>query len=1189
MSSDEVEGYPCPKRIKIENNHRSVEKEEQHDLEQSTYCMDANRKSPNKPIYLLKGSLNFSENALGLDMENNGRERKSNKYDLMDFKPWIKEKLECKLLANELLSKKWNIENLEHNVIRDECLMKVNGHSSKAGLCDMRNVNKMSELKQVQEQLNTNIEEDNTNKNHNELKLNASLSSLNTDLFQMKASSQKIGTDDKWKKYQLLDVPFLCGINSTFCEIKNKDSKCLKISPAEENKNHYDNDNKPIEQTGNKDKKSLHSFPTLNLVKNIQAFKIPQNDFFVKGNIIKCSNSSNTLNSKMVSTISQEMEQKNFKNQTYVMQCENTDCSPNISAIGKRKFQNDKNIVNVDSVCFEFNESNHQSAHKQKTWASAEGEKISETNFRNVINSIKCNQMFAKKNIKKKELGNVEGDEDRESKLYLSVHTYVGSRTTQNGTFSNSSNILKRTQGKVRNEDVMFNIQETSVALISEVVRNRDLNINYDMHCVNYNRNLHESELKPPAGKIVKIKRYLSKSIVTKGNCPSSTTWDLSDPRDIDCTLKQKILIKLKIFHDVLLGGLRTRSGFLTKELLKYQENDIITGWFHLHEKLNSTEQYSITEVITSINDNSHIYLQDTISEQQNVNRIKSYFASFSYIINPSDPAEKEYIPVEKNLLYYRKQIQVNSHISNILKGNTEPQQKCITYPEFQKKSCSSLSKIPFFPIFDTYEKIPLSAYSEEMDQVPFVKQINSSNEKCLGGKTVTIKKNVHNAPATSNICVLPKFSTSIVNYNSELLPGSRRNKAKYSQEINTYSQYLENESKYIDFPNAGSNSGNIICCILDNDQCATLPFYCDSFRDKDVERKTEEGHCGSSLNDDTKKPFGEMDKILQDGTVRSSEVSNSNICSKVQREEIMAFSVYEDTQTDRNLCTPNSKPMLMKQSLEDLQEVGEISSGQNHVINKSHHPMILYGSRSTNLILSYSKDESVLCVASQNKLVPCLSIMDNGYSENMTDQHLPSESKNISEFELKSTFDLVLEELCMFHEISKEHENKLPKVETNIIQENPSTLTDSGRIGENLKSISPTRACISFPISASMAGQNISKNNQSSFKRKILNRDVKQDTPHECCPSIVPDQELLYSLPEEGYVDSSSKNQLQWNPVLLSHMFMKERSDSLQKERGNCLSHEIIRVQPLKTCRGPIRIGLSRKAKPKKLHPYLK
>uniref|UniRef100_A0A674IAN4 RAD51 associated protein 2 n=1 Tax=Terrapene triunguis TaxID=2587831 RepID=A0A674IAN4_9SAUR len=1121
MSSNEADGYPYPKRIKIENNHTSVEKEEQQQLEQRTYLVDECRKSSNKPIYLSEGSLHFSQNAWRLEKEISGKERKTNMCEFIDFKPWINEKLQCRLLENKLFTKKWNIENEEHNIIRDDSLLNVNGHSSEAGLYHMWNVNKNS----------NNIAESNKTDNDNELKLNASLSSLNTDLFQVKTSSQKIGTDNKWKEHQLLDVPFLCGINSTFSEIKNKDrNNSLKKLPTEENKDHYGNESESVEQLGNKEKNaSSHTFPTLKF---------------------KCSTASNTLNSNMLSTNLKEIEQKNFKHQTYVMQSEKIYCSQNISMIRKQKFQNDKNIVNAASVCSEFNESNHPSVSKQKTLALAEeGEKITETNLRNNINSVKCNQMFAKRIVKEKELGNAEGDEDQEPNIYLSVHTYFGSRTPQSDECINSTNILKRTWGKVSYEDVTFNIQETTVPLISEVLRNRDLNINYDMHCANCNRNLHESELKLSTTKILDIKRYLSKSVVTKGNCPYSTTQDLPDTRDIDNILKQKKLTKLKIFfHDMLLGGLKTRPGSLNKDL-------------------KSIEQYSIPELITSIN-STHIYLQVTVSEQQNVNTIKSNLAFFPYNINCLHPAEEKCIPVEKNPFYCMcKEIinpklvknvgfQLHHKYQKIHYSSTVAELKEASFlhkralfhnqqrVELQKNCCSSLPKVPFFSVFDTYEKIPLSTDSEEMDQIPLVRQINPNNEKYIEESTVASIKNIHNVPAKSDVCILPELSTtSIVNCNSELLLDSRN------------SQHLENERKYVHFLNTGFNYGNIFHCFLDNGQCSTSPFSCGPFTDKDVVLKTEEGHCRSSLSDDTEKLCEEMNSILQYQIVRSSEVSNNKMYFKVQREETMTFSLDEDIQIDRNFCTLNSKPMTIKQNLEDLQEVGEISSGQHYITNKNQHQTILHGSRSTNLILSYSKDESAICVASGNKLIPHLSTMDNGCFEDMTDQHLPSQSKNIFEFEMKSKFDLVLEELCMFHEISKEHENKLSKVERNTPQENPQELNNSEGIDENLKSVSQTKVCISFPIYGTTAGQNITKNNQSSFKGKILNRNVKQKVPHEFCSSSVSDEKLLYSLSEEG----------------------------------NYLSHEIIRLQPLKTCSGPIRIGLSRKAKPKKLHPYLK
>ncbi|XP_057877803.1 RAD51-associated protein 2 [Melospiza georgiana] len=79
--------------------------------------------------------------------------------------------------------------------------------------------------------------------------------------------------------------------------------------------------------------------------------------------------------------------------------------------------------------------------------------------------------------------------------------------------------------------------------------------------------------------------------------------------------------------------------------------------------------------------------------------------------------------------------------------------------------------------------------------------------------------------------------------------------------------------------------------------------------------------------------------------------------------------------------------------------------------------------------------------------------------------------------------------------------------------------------------------------------------------------------------------KELLHS-PAEG---AAYRNPYAWDPAFLPGAFFKEQSYNLQKEGGYFLSRDIIRVQPLKTCKGPIRIGLSRKARPKKLHPYLK
>ncbi|XP_043326435.1 RAD51-associated protein 2 isoform X4 [Cervus canadensis] len=58
--------------------------------------------------------------------------------------------------------------------------------------------------------------------------------------------------------------------------------------------------------------------------------------------------------------------------------------------------------------------------------------------------------------------------------------------------------------------------------------------------------------------------------------------------------------------------------------------------------------------------------------------------------------------------------------------------------------------------------------------------------------------------------------------------------------------------------------------------------------------------------------------------------------------------------------------------------------------------------------------------------------------------------------------------------------------------------------------------------------------------------------------------------------------------PTFFSDEFKGEKFNYLLKA-GSSFSYGISRVPPLKTCSRPVRIGLSRKAKVKQLHPYLK
>ncbi|XP_052040720.1 RAD51-associated protein 2 [Apodemus sylvaticus] len=185
-------------------------------------------------------------------------------------------------------------------------------------------------------------------------------------------------------------------------------------------------------------------------------------------------------------------------------------------------------------------------------------------------------------------------------------------------------------------------------------------------------------------------------------------------------------------------------------------------------------------------------------------------------------------------------------------------------------------------------------------------------------------------------------------------------------------------------------------------------------------------------------------------------------------------------------------------------------------------------------------------------------------------------------EFEMKSKFDLVLEELRMFHEISKA--NEIPStMETNNRKENYFGESNDSKearmeIGKKLEMVETNTRDTPFLPCDVKAGLNKHKRHQSLFHWKIIPTHVGQAVPKECCPRS--EEELLHSIPEEDYKKPLSKS-----PTVSSDEYNK---GTLLKG-GSHFSNGISRIQPLKTCSRPIRVGLSRRARLKQLHPYLK
>ncbi|XP_064267947.1 RAD51-associated protein 2 [Passer domesticus] len=517
------------------------------------------------------------------------------------------------------------------------------------------------------------------------------------------------------------------------------------------------------------------------------------------------------------------------------------------------------------------------------------------------------------------------------------------------------------------------------------------------------------------------------------------------------------------------------------------------------------------------------------------------------------------------------------NEITSIMKkylGNSSyrnaDEKDCVNPKELQMNCDDCLYK-KSLSIFDTYEKIPLATDSEDFDQIPLVKQDNSIQKKLCEESAVTGSKEIQCLPVKSNDVLIlseqPKETTE--EYNSLLLLERQINKHENCKDLESCSPNLankkvDNKNTYLFPENLFPSSSNIY-------QPVTLPQDSSSFVNREI---SEGGHCRNSSSADEQKASETIPAMVQYLSPGSPARTDTYLQS--QAKETAQFSLQGQEHT---IKTGSSEPATLKQHLEYVKEQEERNYEQMHITDESQCETVM-----NYLIMSYSEDKPKTFIAAEEELKMPLSIMNNGHLEDVKDKYLPLENKFTYEFELKRKFDLVLEELRMFHEISKENVNNLSSLETNL-PNTYSQLNNAEGIDENTARDSQRKIRISSPICGTTKDRHITDTNESSFHEKILVENEDQKVSEEYSTSKMSSKELLHS-PAEG---AAYRNPYTWDPAFLPGTLFKEQSHNLQKEGGYFLSRDVIRVQPLKTCKGPIRIGLSRKARPKKLHPYLK
>ncbi|XP_073424366.1 RAD51-associated protein 2 [Dendrobates tinctorius] len=180
------------------------------------------------------------------------------------------------------------------------------------------------------------------------------------------------------------------------------------------------------------------------------------------------------------------------------------------------------------------------------------------------------------------------------------------------------------------------------------------------------------------------------------------------------------------------------------------------------------------------------------------------------------------------------------------------------------------------------------------------------------------------------------------------------------------------------------------------------------------------------------------------------------------------------------------------------------------------------------------------------------------------------------TDFEMKAQFDLVLEELKMFHLIEVEDVETIKTQDAERLEE---ACGKSKELQDEIEENSP-----SCEVIVGSDCKDLMTIEDYECDRKITSEVSEQEVPQPCMSSYPRDEESLYSADNVEVIPKS----LSWKPAFLNSSDT-ETNISSYPEKAVTFSHGIGRVTPLKTRSGPLRIGLSKKAKIKQLHPYLR
>nr|KAF6308372.1 RAD51 associated protein 2 [Myotis myotis] len=620
-----------------------------------------------------------------------------------------------------------------------------------------------------------------------------------------------------------------------------------------------------------------------------------------------------------------------------------------------------------------------------------------------------------------------------------------------------------------------------------------------------------------------------------------------------------------------------TERFYFHKSISAKEADNSILAWHEILKCLKQTDVHNL--IIRNINVNRRnnilsIYLQTGVSKSLHIilkTNIASLLNNFDSLTGTENDSKLEEgcifkwimclnypknIMVENQVVYLGRTLTVSIPLGDNMKPMLEEKKLFKTeqvFKEFKKKPIDSFSTtIKNIVLMDFDDRDEISYKSKTCPE----QVVNVKNWAQCGTNTVKIHVNS-----------LPQFIQNNYEHINENF-----------YEINMYNENVATERQQAHNKISSFNCKCIAEDILNVRQQAKPASHCTKRAEQTNPMiVTQVQNFGSLLKSEIEAKRHDLILMEEENVIAQSLTYCHQVHKDIKIEKEEKNSFYS---MDGIFSVQPVSLMSRKVNVEEANYVN-----QHNLADKKECESILQESELVNLKHFYPKNDSIECV--KHQFEADLSVGNNECFQDLTAKCLPTEVVTIAkDFEMKSKFDLVLEELRMFHKISKENEI-LSTLETNngqenYFRENNAVEAVKTKIKKDLKIGTVNKICESSLLCDAKAGPNMHKRHQSLFNWESVPRSREQEVPnaHSCLRTS--EEEVLYSTSEEDCEKPSPKR-----PAFSSDEFKEERINYIVKGGSN-FSHGISRVLPLKTCSRPIRVGLSRKAKLKQLHPYL-